>query len=260
MTSCDLASFWGCHTQAFAHFGGVPAKILYDRTKTVVKRHVGRGQDVPLHPEAVAFAAHYGFAITVAAAYRPQAKGRVERQVRIVRDNVLMGRTFTGPADMDAAFAEWLPARRGEVHRTHGEEFIAVRALPDPAALGALPPAAYVVCERHLRSVGKDCLVSFEASVYSVPWRSVAKRMKVELRVTADTVAIWTPGAEPRLLATHDRARTRGSWMVRARPTGRAGWRGRWQPTSRRSAPSPSCSTRWRKDGELGGEASYWFA
>ncbi len=213
VTSCDLASFWACHIRAFAHFGGVPAKILYDRTKTVVKRHVGRGQDVPLHPEAVAFAAHYGFAITVAAAYRPQTKGRVERQVRIVRDNVLMGRTFTGPADMDAAFAEWLPARRGEVHRTHGE-VIAIRALPDRAALGALPPAPYVVCERHLRSVGKDCLVSFEASVYSVPWRSVAKRMKVELRVTADTVAIWTPGAEPTLLATHDRARTRGSWMV----------------------------------------------
>jgi transposase len=213
VTSCDLASFWGCHIAAFAHFGGVPAKILYDRTKTVVRRHVGRGQDVPLHPEAVAFAAHYSFAVTVAAAYRPQAKGRVERQVKIVRDGVLMGRTFCSVADMDQAFAEWLPQRRGEVHRTHGEA-IAVRALADRAALGVIPTHPYIVCERHLRTVGKDCLVSFEASVYSVPWRSVRKRMKVELRVTADGVAIWTPGAEPSLLATHERARTRGSWKV----------------------------------------------
>ena len=73
-TSQDLVTFWGCHQRAFAHFGGVPASILYDRTKTVVRRHVGPGLEVPLHPEALAFAAHYGFTIQVAAAYRPQAK------------------------------------------------------------------------------------------------------------------------------------------------------------------------------------------
>jgi transposase len=42
--SQDLASFWDCHRRAFAHFGGVPATVVYDRTKTVIRRHVGRGQ------------------------------------------------------------------------------------------------------------------------------------------------------------------------------------------------------------------------
>lgn len=37
---------------------GVPAAIVYDRTKTVVRRHVAPGAAVPLHPEAAAFAAH----------------------------------------------------------------------------------------------------------------------------------------------------------------------------------------------------------
>lgn len=55
----DLATFWGCHREAFAHYGGVPAAIVYDRTKTVVRRHVGRDETTPLHPEAVAFADHY---------------------------------------------------------------------------------------------------------------------------------------------------------------------------------------------------------
>jgi len=86
--------------------------------------------------------------------------------------------------------------------------------LADRAALGPLPARPYVVCERHLRTVGKDCLVSFEASVYSVPWRAVTRRMKVELRVDVETAAIWTPGAEPRLLATHARAHCRGTWIV----------------------------------------------
>ena len=74
--SQDLAAFWDCHRRGFAHFGGVPAAIVYDRTKTVVRRHVGRGQATPLHPEAVAFASHYQFAIRLCAPRRPQAKGR----------------------------------------------------------------------------------------------------------------------------------------------------------------------------------------
>ena len=122
VASQDLASFWGCHLRAFRHFGGVPASILYDRTKTVVKRHVGRNMEVPLHPEALAFASHYGFAIHVAAAYRPQAKGRVERQVLIVREHVLMGRIFESLAQMDQAFMDWLPTRRsGAPHPRPGD-------------------------------------------------------------------------------------------------------------------------------------------
>ncbi len=33
----DLGTFWDCHRRAFAHFGGVPAVIVYDRTKTVAR-------------------------------------------------------------------------------------------------------------------------------------------------------------------------------------------------------------------------------
>jgi hypothetical protein len=71
-----------------------------------------------------------------------------------------------------------------------------------------------VVCERHLRTVGKDALVSFEASVYSVPWTEVRPRQCVELRVRPEEVAIFTVGPDPRHLATHTRARAKGSWVV----------------------------------------------
>jgi len=213
VTSQDLVAFWECHRRAFAHFGGVPATVVYDRTKTVVKRHVGRGEAVPLHPEAIAFAAHYGFSIIVAPPRRPQWKGRVERQVLIVREHVLVGRIFSSVTEMDGAFLDWVPRRRAQVHRTHGE-VIGVRAEVDRAALGPLPVVAYLVTERHLRTVGKDCLVSFEASLYSVPWRRVRRRMRVEVRVAPGEVALWSLGAEPELLAVHPRARQKGSWVV----------------------------------------------
>ncbi|QMU67256.1 IS21 family transposase [Streptacidiphilus sp. P02-A3a] len=226
-TSQDLATFFDCHRQAFAHFGGVPMSIVYDRTKTVVRRHVAPGEAVPLHPEAVAFAGHYDFDIDVLAAYRPQGKGRVERQVAIVRDHVLAGRAFSSTEELDAAFTAWVPVRRARVHGTHGE-VIGLRAIRDHVALRPLPRAPYVVAQRHLRHVGKDCLVAFDANLYSVPARKVRPRQLVEVRVTKfqvilhSTVPDTTGGT---LLAVHSRAVGRGARIVDERhwdglPTG----------------------------------------
>lgn len=212
-TSLDLATFFGCHIRAFQHFGGVPGAIVYDRTKTIVRRHVAPGRAVPIHPEAAAFAEHYGFAVDVLAARRPQGKGRVERQVLIVRDHVLAGRQFVSLDDLDGAFGDWVPIRRGQTHRTHGQ-VIGVRAEADHAALLPLPPAPYRVTDRFLRRVGKDCLLSFESARYSVPAEHVIAGMTVELRVGPDTVAIHAIGADPRLLAEHQRARHRGDDQI----------------------------------------------
>lgn len=211
-TGADLGTFFDCHRRAFSYFGGVPGSIVYDRTKTVVKRHVAPGQAVPLHPEAAAFADHYGFAIDVLAAYRPTGKGRVERQVQIVREHVLAGRAFEGIGEMDAAFASWAPIRRSQVHRTHGE-VIAVRAARDHQALTPLPELPYLVTDRHLRRVGKDCLVSFEGSLYSVPATKITAGQRVEIRAGHDLIAIHQAGGG-QLLAVHPRSAARGGWVV----------------------------------------------
>lgn len=210
----DLGTFWDCHRQAFAHFGGVPAAIVYDRTKTVIRNHVRPREAVPLHPEAAAFAAHYGVELDVLAAYRPTGKGKVERQVDIVRQHVIKGRQFTDLADVQAAFDTWLPIRRATVHRTHGE-VISVRAAADRTALQPLPDLPYIVAEHHLRRVGKDCLVSFEASLYSVPAAKIRPGQRLQLRVTDALVAIHALTADGGgLLATHPRATRRGQWVV----------------------------------------------
>jgi transposase len=101
----DLGTFWDCHRRAFAHFGGVPAQIVYDRTKTVVRRHVGRGQATPLHPEAVAFASHYDFAIWLAAPYRAQTKGRVSGRSR-------SSAAMCWPAASSPRWPSWTPRSR----------------------------------------------------------------------------------------------------------------------------------------------------
>jgi hypothetical protein len=110
--------------------------------------------------------------------------------------------------------SDWLLVRRAQTHRTHGE-VIAVRAKRDRAALLSLPPAPYVVAERHLRTVGKDCLVSYEASLYSVPARRVRPHQKVQVHVTGESVAIHALAVDGgTVLACHRRATCKGSWVV----------------------------------------------
>src|SRR5680860_733640 len=216
-TSMDMAAFWGAHARAFAHFGGVPGTIVYDRTKTVIRRHVGPGAAVPLHPVASGFAGHYGFDIDVLAAYRPTGKGRVERQVKIVRDHVLGGRRFRTLGELDEAFMVWVPIRRAQVHRTHGQ-VIGVRAVADHAALRPLPATGFEVNPGDLRRVGKDALVSFAGCLYSVPARLIRPGQRVLVRADAATVTISaisaTSEAGGQHLASHGLATRKGSWVI----------------------------------------------
>ncbi|MFC5034895.1 hypothetical protein ACFPJ8_40325 [Streptomyces fildesensis] len=161
------------------------------------------------------------------AAYRPTGKGRVERQVLFVRDHVLAGRAFSSIEELDSAFTAWVPLRRAEVHGTHGE-VIGLRAVREHMALRPLPATPYVVAQRHLRYVGKDCLVAFEANLYSVPALWIRPRQLVEIRATKSQVTLHatTPNRQGEtLLATHPRAVGRGARVVDGRhwdglPTG----------------------------------------
>ena len=70
----------GCHERAFAAFGGVPRRVLYDNMKTVVlERDVyGEGRH-RYHAGFLDYAGHSGFIIKLCRPYRAKTKGKVER-------------------------------------------------------------------------------------------------------------------------------------------------------------------------------------
>lgn len=191
--SQDLVTFWACHRAAFAHFGGVPREILYDRTKTVVRSHVGRERregDRLYHPEALASAHHYGFKLRLCRAYRPQTKGKVESDVPYVRGRLLRGHGF---GDYEQANREWAAwnedVARRRVHGTHGE-VVAARAERDRAALLPAPAAPYLVVARTQRKVARDGLISFEGRRYQVPGAMIGET--VELRLGAEEIEVYS--------------------------------------------------------------------
>jgi transposase len=207
--SQDLVTFWACHRAAFNHFGGIPAEILYDRTKTVVRSHVGRERregDRVYHPEALASAHHYGFQLRLCRPYRPQTKGKVESDVSYVRERLLRAHGFADYEQANRRWAEWnADIARRRVHGTHGE-IVAERAERDRQALGAVPAIPYLVVARTQRKVARDGLINFEGRRY--PAAGAKPGETVELRLGAKEIEIYSTESGERL-GTHPRARQR---------------------------------------------------
>ncbi len=207
--SQDLVTFWACHRAAFAHFGGVPREILYDRTKTVVHSHVGRERrpgDRVYHAEALACAHHYGFKLRLCRAYRPQTKGKVESDVAYVRERLLRAHAFSDYEHANCRWASWnADIARRRVHGTHGE-IVAVRAQRDHSALGAVPAIPYLVVARTQRKVARDGLISFEGRRYQIAGAKPGET--VELRLGAEELEIYSIATGERY-CTHPRRRER---------------------------------------------------
>lgn len=207
--SMDLATFWGCHRAAFSHFGGVPREILYDRTKTVVKHHVGRQQGLErqlLHPEALASAYHYGFRMRLCKPYRPKTKGKVESDVGYVRERLLRAHSFGSYEEGNRSWGRWNEeVARKRVHGTHGE-VVEERAQRDRATLLAVPSEPYLVVQRAQRIVARDGFFSFEGRRYAVTEAKPQER--VELVLGAGEIEVRSLGANPgKLIARHERGR-----------------------------------------------------
>jgi len=105
--------------EAFAYFGGVPAELLFDQMKAVIiEDRRAQGEKLLENPEFLRFAAHWGFRIRACRPYRAKTKGKVERPVAYVRDNLVYGREFLGDGDLDAQRLAWLEATANV--RIHG--------------------------------------------------------------------------------------------------------------------------------------------
>jgi transposase len=205
--SMGLVTFWGCRRAAFSHFGGAPREILYDRAKTVVKRHVGRRRGLErqlLRPEALASACQYGFSARLRKAYRPKTRGKVEPDVDYARGRLFRAHSFRNCEEANRAWFEWNEeVARRRVHGTHGE-VVRERAKRDRAALLALPPDPYLVVSRTQRVVGRDGFFSFEGRLYALPSRLQAPGGRVELVLGArETEA--RPLKTGKLLARYER-------------------------------------------------------
>lgn len=166
--SQTMEHFLACHANAFAFFGGVPARCMVDNLRSAVLQHA-IGQDPVLNPRYKDFADHYGFAIRPCGVGQAHEKGRVENAVGYIKKNFLAGLELSDFAHVNPAARQWLETvanvrLHGSTKRSPTDLFQAekptMRPLPvQPYDAGILRP---VRASRQFR-------VTVDTNTYSVP-------------------------------------------------------------------------------------------
>jgi transposase len=173
-----MESLLAAHENGFAHFGGVPHEVLYDRMRTVIQgEEDGRKR---WNATFKAFADHWGFEPRVCRPYRAQTKGKVESGVKYVKRNFLPGRSFRDLADFNEQLRAWLAdiadvRLHGTTHEAPIERFAREAAALTPLA----GRASFLQAQLRERVVAGDWLVSIDTNRYSVPWRLIGRTVTV---------------------------------------------------------------------------------
>lgn len=173
VTRMKVAELIQCHQRAFEFFGGWTRRILYDNMKQV------RLSPSEWNPLMMDFLSHHGITPSTHRPYRPRTEGKVERAIRYLKENFLLGRTFADLADLRAQGQHWQSAvANSRRHATTRERpcdlFISEALIPISSV------AAYRVSQRVERLVDAEGYVRVKGSRYSVPPAAGGQRVVVE--------------------------------------------------------------------------------
>jgi transposase len=196
----DQRAWTECHVEAFAFFGGVPARLVPDNLKTGVDKP--DLYDPKLNRSYAELAAHYGCLIDPARALKPRDKPQVERPMPYVRDSLWRGREFASLEAMQAEAARWSLEVAGQraCRPLEGAAPAAVFDAVEKDALRPLPAGPFVLATWATAKIGPDIHAQVEKVLYSVPWRHIGKT--VDVRITGTMVQFFIGG---QLVKSHPR-------------------------------------------------------
>ena len=196
----DQRSWTECNVEAFAFFGGVPARLVPDNLKTGVDKP--DLYDPKLNRSYAEMAAHYGCLIDPARALKPRDKARVERPMPYVRDSFWRGREFASLGRMQAEAVRWSleVAGRRACRPLEGAAPAVVFEASEKDALRPLPAGPFVLATWATAKIGPDIHAQVEKVLYSVPWRHMGKT--ADVRITGTMVQFFIGGE---LVKTHPR-------------------------------------------------------
>jgi len=188
------------HVRAFAYFGGVPTRILYDNTKIAVAKILGGEQ----RQRTRAFSelqSYYLFADKFGRPARGNDKGKVEGIVGYSRRNFMVPIPRASSWDeLNLRLEADCRRRRGRRLRGHTET-IGERFERDRAAMLPLPAVPYEASEKISARVSSLSLVRYRANDYSVPTEYGHRQVWVKGYVHQVVIA-W--GSE--VIARHQRS------------------------------------------------------
>ena len=100
-----VETFIQCHVNAFYYFGGIHQYVKIDNLKAaILKANFYESIYQELYKN---FAHHYGFNHLPCRVRRPNDKGKVESEIKYVKNNFFLGRKFSGEKDVKERLSRW---------------------------------------------------------------------------------------------------------------------------------------------------------
>jgi transposase len=182
-----LESFLRGHVEAFQVFGGSARTLVYDNLKSAVLER--QGTAIRFHPRLLDLAGHYHFAPRPCTPARGNEKGKVERQIRYLRDAFFAARTFRDVDDLNAQFQRW----RDDIahqrrHPEQRDQTVAQVLAQEQVRLLPLPAHPFETDLMRPVVSGKLAYVRFDRNSYSIPHTHI--RRPLTLLASATTVRI----------------------------------------------------------------------
>ena len=194
----SLEFFLDGHLRAFREIGGVAHRHRYDNLRSVVLR---RRPEIQFNAQFLDFARHFGFTIHVCNPGKANEKGRIERLIRDLKEDL----RITPASDLNELNHQtslWLKERNQRIHRSTGR---APAEMLAEEKLVSLPEIDYRPYRLVQGVVSKTGFVEFETNRYSVPDSYAG--MSCEILAFPDFLEVVVKG---RKVATHRRIFERG--------------------------------------------------
>lgn len=188
--------------------GGVPSRIQTDNARVFVKNP--SKNNFQWNQRYLHFCGHYGFEPSRSLPKHPWSKGKVEKPFSYIEDHFITGGEFESFEDFYyklKAFEEKLNSRVHSTTKTQPRDLFE----KERSSLIKLPKERYVGVKEEIRKVSSDCLISFNASRYSVPWHFAGKQVWIRI---SKGYFLEVYSQANKLAARHKLSLTKGSVVI----------------------------------------------
>ena len=179
---------------------GIPRYILTDNMKSVVIKRDFDGNPI-WQKDYEDFMKTVGFQTKLCKPRHPFTKGKVERLVRFVKENFLVGRSFLDITDLNQSALDWCNRQNAVYHRATDcvpQQLHETSCSKRTASLLETQQIFRYLCP--LRKISFDGFVNYEGHRFGVPYRYTGSLV----RVRRENTQLYIYSADTRsLLVTH---------------------------------------------------------
>jgi len=175
----QLITLMKCHDNMFNYFWWTSDICLYDNMKTVVIER--KWTEVSFNKTFTEYANYYWFHPKACPPRKPHHKWKVEKMIWFVRTSFFEWEEFEDLYDLNRKLKHWLDTIwNKKINETTQEVPIDRFNREEKDKLNRFPSKKLEICLTEIRSVYKDCFLSYNGNYYSVPYNYANNFVKVK--------------------------------------------------------------------------------